>query len=77
MTDRLTVKGFRQGTDRLVPPQATLDATRRCLPAMGVTHVADVTGLDIIGLPVFMAYRPNSRGLAVAQGKGLAIDAAL
>jgi ribosomal protein S12 methylthiotransferase accessory factor len=33
--------------------------------------VADVTGLDRIGIPVFMAVRPNSRSLAVSQGKGL------
>ncbi len=39
--------------------------------AMGITRVADLTGLDVIGMPVYAAYRPNSRGLAVSQGKGL------
>jgi ribosomal protein S12 methylthiotransferase accessory factor len=43
---------------------------------MGVTRIADVTGLDRVGLPVTMAVRPNSRALAVAQGKGLDLDAA-
>jgi ribosomal protein S12 methylthiotransferase accessory factor len=37
----------------------------------GVTRVADVTGLDYLGVPVFMAMRPNARSLSVSQGKGL------
>jgi ribosomal protein S12 methylthiotransferase accessory factor len=44
---------------------------------MGITRLADVTGLDRIGLPVFMAVRPNSRSLSVAQGKGVTRDAAV
>ena len=43
---------------------------------MGITRVADVTGLDRIGLPVFVAVRPNSRSVATSQGKGLTADAA-
>jgi ribosomal protein S12 methylthiotransferase accessory factor len=43
---------------------------------MGITRLADVTGLDYLGIPVIMACRPNSRALSVAQGKGLDIDAA-
>ena len=38
---------------------------------MGITRIADVTGLDRIGVPVVMVIRPNSRGLSVAAGKGL------
>ena len=37
---------------------------------MGITRIADVTGLDRIGIPVAMAVRPNSRSVSVAQGKG-------
>jgi YcaO-like protein with predicted kinase domain len=44
---------------------------------LGITRVADVTGLDCIGLPVFMAVRPNSRGISVSQGKGITRDAAV
>jgi ribosomal protein S12 methylthiotransferase accessory factor len=33
--------------------------------------VANVTGLDRIGIPVYMVTRPNSRSLAVSQGKGV------
>jgi ribosomal protein S12 methylthiotransferase accessory factor len=43
---------------------------------MGITRIADVTGLDVIGIPVVMVCRPNSRSLAVSQGKGLALAAA-
>lgn len=43
---------------------------------MGITRLADVTGLDYLGIPVIMACRPNSRALSVAQGKGLDVDAA-
>jgi ribosomal protein S12 methylthiotransferase accessory factor len=44
--------------------------------ATGITRVADVTGLDVIGIPVVMVCRPNSRSVSVSQGKGLDIDAA-
>lgn len=43
---------------------------------MGITRVANVTGLDCIGIHVAQAIRPNSRALAVSQGKGLTLDAA-
>lgn len=36
----------------------------------GITRIANVTGLDSIGIPVVMVCRPNSRCLAVSQGKG-------
>jgi len=43
---------------------------------MGITRLANVTGLDSIGIPVVMACRPNARSLAVSQGKGWDLDAA-
>jgi len=43
---------------------------------MGITRVADVTGLDRIGVPVVMVCRPNARSLAVSQGKGIDLAAA-
>jgi YcaO-like protein with predicted kinase domain len=42
---------------------------------MGITRIADITGLDTIGIPVVLAYRPNSRSIVVAQGKGLTLAA--
>ena len=70
------LKNYRDGTHRLVPPRETLARVRPFLPAMGITRIAVVTGLDTIGIPVAMAIRPNSRSLAVAQGKGWDLDAA-
>lgn len=42
----------------------------------GITRVANQTGLDNIGVPVWSAIRPQSRGLSVATGKGVTDDAA-
>ena len=57
-------------------PEETVALLRPHLPALGITRLADVTGLDRVGIPVFMAVRPNSRSLAVAQGKGVTREAA-
>ena len=54
-------KKHRAGTHRLVSPEETLESVRRFFPVMGITRVADITGLDIIGLPVVTVCRPNSR----------------
>lgn len=70
------MKRYRAGTDRLVAPAETLDVVRRFFPVMGITRVADVTGLDTVGIPVVLVFRPNSRSLVVAQGKGLDLMAA-
>ena len=43
-----------------------LAASRLC----GVTRLADITGLDRLGLPVWQAVRPAGRALSVHQGKG-------
>jgi ribosomal protein S12 methylthiotransferase accessory factor len=40
------------------------------LPSFGVTRLAVLTGLDVIGIPVAGAVRPNSRTVSVHQGKG-------
>jgi ribosomal protein S12 methylthiotransferase accessory factor len=49
--------------------EALLSALR-VADAIGVTRLADVTGFDRIGIPVWQAVRPASRSLAVHQGKG-------
>jgi YcaO-like protein with predicted kinase domain len=66
-------KGYRAGTDRLVDPEDTLTRARPHLREMGITRIANVTGLDSLGLPVVMVVRPNSRALTVSQGKGLTL----
>lgn len=70
------IKGHKSGTHRLVSPAETLARVRPLLPKMGITRIANVTGLDTIGIPVMVACRPNSRSIAVSQGKGLDLDAA-
>lgn len=69
-------KAWREGTHRTVAPEATLARLLPLLPALGITRVADLTGLDTLGVPVAAAMRPNSRSLAVHQGKGLSRAAA-
>ena len=69
-------KGFRRGTHRVVAPSETVHRLWGLRAAFGITRLADVTGLDRIGIPVMMACRPNARTLAVAQGKGLSREAA-
>ena len=70
------MKGWRLGTHRAVPPAETVARLRPLLPRLGITRLADVTGLDRIGVPVFQAIRPLSRSVSVSQGKGLSPDAA-
>jgi YcaO-like protein with predicted kinase domain len=64
-------KSYRAGTHRLRAPAETLEWVRDFFPAMGITRVADITGLDVIGLPVVAVCRPNSRSVVVSLGKGL------
>lgn len=58
------------GTVRVRPPEQTWAAVADRLPGYGITRVADLTGLDVIGLPVWTAIRPASRTLSTSQGKG-------
>jgi YcaO-like protein with predicted kinase domain len=69
-------KRFRVGTERMVDPSATLRRIKPWMDAMGITRMANITGLDRIGIPVVTACRPNSRSLSVSQGKGLTLEAA-
>ncbi len=69
-------KGFSTGTHRTRSPAETFAYVSRFLPVMGITRVANVTGLDDVGIPVVMVCRPNSRSVAVSQGKGLTLEAA-
>lgn len=71
-----TAKRFHRGTHRLVPPAVTVERLQPLLRSMGIRRVANVTGLDRIGIPVVMVVRPGSRSLSVSQGKGLDLDSA-
>src|SRR3989441_10190745 len=64
------------GTIRHCSPQETLARVRSLFPMFGITRLANVTGLDRIGIPVWLCIRPNARCLSVSQGKGLDDDLA-
>lgn len=66
-------KGFVDGTHRSIAPEDTLARVTPMLGAMGVTRVANITGLDRLELPVVAVHRPNARSLSVSQGKGLSL----
>jgi ribosomal protein S12 methylthiotransferase accessory factor len=69
-------KAYREGTHRTEHPAATFARVRPHMSAMGITRIANLTGLDKLGIPVVGVFRPNSRSVSVAQGKGLHLDAA-
>ncbi len=62
--------------NRTRSPRETFDEYRRFMPEMGITRIADITGLDYIGIPVSIAIRPNSRAMSTSQGKGIDVDSA-
>jgi ribosomal protein S12 methylthiotransferase accessory factor len=64
-------KGFTTGTHRIRSPEETFADYKRWMPSMGITRIANLTGLDVIGLPVYTAVRPNARSLSTSQGKGI------
>jgi len=67
---------LRDGTHRA----ASLEATwRRFSPKAKraqITRIAELTGLDTLGIPVFAAIRPMGRSLSTQQGKGITAEAA-
>ena len=69
-------KAYRLGTHRALRPGDTLRRVRPLLSDMGITRVANVTGLDRVGIPVYTSFRPMSRSISVSQGKGFETDAA-
>jgi YcaO-like protein with predicted kinase domain len=71
-----TCKTYHKGTHRTIAPSGTVSRVLNLLVPLGITRVANVTGLDCIGIPVVMVCRPNARSLAVSQGKGHDLDAA-
>ena len=55
---------------RTVPALSFLAVIQTAARTCGVTRLADITGLDRIGFPVWQAVRPAGRALSVHQGKG-------
>lgn len=73
MTDHTPeqAKGWLAGTHRACDPRDTFERFAPLCPRLGITRIANITGLDVIGIPVYQCVRPNSRTLSVSQGKGL------
>jgi ribosomal protein S12 methylthiotransferase accessory factor len=67
MTDSIVYRG---GTYRAATPEETWERVVPMLPRFRITRVADITGLDDIGLPVHVAYRPDGLTYAVSIGTG-------
>jgi YcaO-like protein with predicted kinase domain len=57
-------------------PDETIARVLAHKDALGITRVANLTGLDRTGVPVAMVSRPNARSSAVFNGKGIDIAAA-
>jgi len=63
-------------SDRVCSAEETVGRMRRRFREFGITRLAETTGLDCIGLPVWAAVRPNALTLSVCQGKGITDAAA-
>lgn len=71
---KLSIGAERQGCSVSEDPCSLgpfVELDPELLRQFGITRLGDVTGLDTLGIPVWFATRPNSRGLSVAQGKGM------
>lgn len=64
------------GTHRARAISETLEIAQSIAKEIGITRVANITGLDSIGIPVVIAIRPNSKLLSVSQGKGMTLELA-
>ena len=66
-------KTYCVDTHRVMPPAETLERIKSVIPEVGITRVADISGLDRVGLPVFSAIRPSAAdgAISVYAGKGI------
>jgi len=60
------------GLDRVIDASETFARLREIGNTFGVTRLADITGLDRVGIPVYSAIVPSSDdGISVYNGKGV------
>jgi len=73
-----TAKYASYGVVRAIPPAETIRRVAPLMNIVGVTRVAEVTGLDNVGIPNFTTVRPRDRGEGISyyNGKGLTRAAA-
>lgn len=64
-------------SSRILPPEQTLHKVKPYFSRIGLTRIANITGLDRVGLPVAISIRPNSYSLTQSSGKGISLEAAL
>jgi YcaO-like protein with predicted kinase domain len=65
------------GTWRSCTPEQTWGRFSRLQKRLGITRIADITGLDTIGIPVVSAIRPRGLSLSTQQGKGVTLVGAM
>lgn len=64
-------KIYGKGVHRTVKPAETLRRIKQLMPLVGVTRLADITGLDRLDIPTYSAVVPKSDDiLSVYNGKG-------
>lgn len=64
-------KCFTVGTHRVCPPEITLDRIREKFSTMGITRLAELTGMDKAGVAVYQAINPTSPTRAISLGRGI------
>ena len=65
------------GTYRAIDPKQTLAKIEPLLwKEFGITRIANITHLDHVGIPTYLAIRPQAKLLTTAQGKGINDDLA-
>jgi ribosomal protein S12 methylthiotransferase accessory factor len=70
-------KAYFHGCQRVIAPAETLRRIRPVFGRIGLVRLADVTGLDRIGIPTVLSIRPAAANLSVDSGKGFTLDAAM
>jgi YcaO-like protein with predicted kinase domain len=56
---------------RILAPETTLLYAKQFAAAAGISEVSDITGLDVLGVPVCVSVRPLALGESFTFGKGL------
>lgn len=59
------------GTIRSLEAEETFQNVAPYLKALGITRIANITGLDKLDVPVAICIRPNAKHISTSQGKGL------
>ncbi|MDR2855431.1 MAG: YcaO-related McrA-glycine thioamidation protein [Methanomicrobiales archaeon] len=67
-----TKKRYKGETHRTKSPEETFECICDLVSTAGITRVADITGLDRVGIPVFSCIRPEAAhgAISVYNGKG-------